>query len=222
MSGARSWSGMMTWTFLKDASFPSRSVRRRSEQVPGARRRGEPAYRPGRRTAAAATTRPARAYRDAGHGVGRRGARVSAELDEVRREVANAHGLSAGNRSFVEGETLDQIETSAMALARLVNASGQGPELAPQRVRLSIFPEATAEKRRRSKSSPACSPGARIGRAMTSAALRRAPRSRSMVARDGTFRLLRRPASSYLRSMVDGWPRLSEIGAPIKASTSES
>ena len=44
---------------------------------------------------------------------------------EVRREVAAAHDLSEAAVPFIGGTTLDEIEASASALAKIVNSGGR-------------------------------------------------------------------------------------------------
>jgi hypothetical protein len=56
---------------------------------------------------------------------------MNAELDRVRAEVAAARGLAAEAVAFLDGQTLEQIETQADGLAKLVGTHdpqpGQGP-----------------------------------------------------------------------------------------------
>lgn len=70
-------------------------------------------------------------------------------LGSLRREVAAEHGLSPDAGSFLQGETLEQLEASAVALTR-VTTDGRRPELEPDiRSGRSIFAEAAAQKERR-------------------------------------------------------------------------
>lgn len=69
---------------------------------------------------------------------------MSAELDEVKREVAAAHGLGADAISFIGGTTVEQIEANAAAFARLVHAGGANQQ--PEPAGRNIFAEATAQK----------------------------------------------------------------------------
>jgi len=50
--------------------------------------------------------------------------------NELRREVAHAHGLDTAAASLLHGETLEQVEASAATLARLINTRSH-PEPEP-------------------------------------------------------------------------------------------
>jgi hypothetical protein len=52
-------------------------------------------------------------------------ARPDAELESLRYDIAASRGLDAGAAGFLTGTTLEEIEASADALARLIDASGE-------------------------------------------------------------------------------------------------
>ena len=65
--------------------------------------------------------------------------------DELRRQVAQAHGLDPRAATFITGDTLDEVEASAAELAQLVDTT---PEPAPRR---DVFTEALTAKAQRQR-----------------------------------------------------------------------
>jgi hypothetical protein len=72
---------------------------------------------------------------------------MSTELDQFRREVADAHGLGASAVPFLAGATADEVEASARGLAQLVHAGSPARE--PKPAERNIFAVAATAKQAR-------------------------------------------------------------------------
>jgi Methyltransferase domain len=79
---------------------------------------------------------------------GRRRERVAgvSDVDELRAEVAAAHGLPPGSASFLTGATVAEVEASARAFATLVGQRSQEPD--PP---VGVFERAAAAKAERKR-----------------------------------------------------------------------
>jgi hypothetical protein len=71
-------------------------------------------------------------------------------VDEVRRSVADAHGLPEAAVSFLTGETLTEIEASAARLAELLaGRSGPEPEESEPESMADVIAKSIIEKKQR-------------------------------------------------------------------------